>query len=98
MSVRAVEEVSQQVPADDFHALENKVYRTIELYKAAREARAAAERDALRLREQVEQREEEIDSLKKEVLSLRREREEVRSRVEKMLHEIDSISEEAAAV
>jgi predicted nucleic acid-binding Zn-ribbon protein len=97
MSVRAVEEVSQQVPADDFHALENKVYRTIELYKAAREARVAAERDVNRLREQVEQREEEIDTLKKEVISLRREREEVRSRVEKMLREIDSISEEAAA-
>ncbi|HEX6504121.1 MAG TPA: hypothetical protein VF011_12780 [Terriglobales bacterium] len=97
MSVRAVEEVSQQVPADDFHALESKVYRTIELYKAAREARAAAERDVHRLREQIEQREEEVDSLKKEVISLRREREEVRSRVEKMLREIDSISEETAA-
>jgi len=97
MSVRAVEEVSQQVPADDFHALESKVYRTIEQYKAAREARAVAERDVQRLREQVEQREEEVDTLKKEVISLRREREEVRSRVEKMLREIDSISEETAA-
>jgi chromosome segregation ATPase len=97
MSVRAVEEVSQQVPGDDFHALESKVYRTIELYKAAREARAAAERDTTRLREQIEQREEEVDSLKKEVISLRREREEVRTRVEKMLREIDSITEEAAA-
>jgi chromosome segregation ATPase len=97
MSVRAVEEVSAQVPTDDFHALEEKVYRTIELYKAAREARSVAERDIQRLRQQVEEREEEVESLKKEVISLRREREEVRNRVEKMLRQIDAISEETAA-
>ncbi len=98
MSANVVEQVSPQVPADDFHALEEKVYRTIELYKAAREARAAAERDAQRLREQIEEREEEIDTLRKEMISLRKEREEVRARVEKMLRQIDAISEEAAAV
>ena len=97
MSVRAVEEVSAQVPADDFQALEEKVYRTIDLYKAAREARAVAERDIQRLRQQVEEREEEVESLKKEVISLRREREEVRNRVEKMLRQIEAISDEAAA-
>jgi predicted nucleic acid-binding Zn-ribbon protein len=97
MSVRAVEEVSAQVPADDFQALEEKVYRTIELYKTARDARAAAERDVQRLREQIEEREEEVESLKKEMISLRREREEVRSRVEKMLRQIDAVGVEEAA-
>ena len=43
MSVKSIEEVSAQVPAEDFVALEEKVYRTIELYKAAKEARATAE-------------------------------------------------------
>jgi len=43
MNLRAVEEVSTQVPADDFQALEDKVYRTIELYKSAREARSIEE-------------------------------------------------------
>jgi len=52
------EEVSEQVPADDFQALEDKVYRTIELYKSARDARSMAERDLKRLREQLEEREE----------------------------------------
>jgi chromosome segregation ATPase len=97
MSVRAAEEVSAQIPGDDFHALEERVYRTIELYKAAREARAAAERDVQRLREQIEEREEEVDSLRKEIIALRREREEVRGRVEKMLRQIDTIEGEAAA-
>ena len=58
MSVKSGDEVSAQVPTEDFQALEDKVYRTIELYKAAKEARAAAERDVKRLREQLEEREE----------------------------------------
>ena len=89
MSLRAVEEVSTQVPADDFQALEDKVYRTIELYKSAREARVVAERDVKRLREQLEEREEEVESLRREMVGLRKEREEVRSRVEKMMAQID---------
>lgn len=96
MSVK-IAEVSAQVPADDFEALEQKVYRTIEMYKAAREAKAVAERDAQRLREQLEEREEEAESLRRETVQLRREREEIRGRVEKMLQQIESIAEEQAA-
>ena len=97
MSVRLAEEVSAQVPADDFQALEEKVYRTIELYKSARDARSAAERDTRRLREQLEEREEEVETMRKEMIQLRKEREEIRGRVEKMLQQIDSISAEQAA-
>jgi len=97
MSVRMAEEVSAQVPADDFQALENKVYRTIELYKAAREARSVAERDVKRLREQLEEREEEVETLRRQMVQLRREREEIRGRVEKMLQQIETIAEEQAA-
>ena len=97
MSLRAVEEVSTQVPADDFQALEDKVYRTIELYKSAREARNIAERDVQRLREQLEEREEEVESMRREMVSLRKEREEIRGRVEKMLAQIDRMAEEPAA-
>lgn len=97
MAVRTAEEVSTQVQGDDFQALEQKVYRTIEMYKAAREARSVAERDVHRVREQLEVREEEIDSLRREMVQLRREREEIRSRVEKMLAQIETITEEQAA-
>ncbi len=97
MSVRTAEGVPAQVPADDFQALEEKVYRTIELYKSAREARVAAERDTQRLRQQVEEREEEVEGLRREMIRLRKEREEIRSRVEKMLAQIESIAEEQAA-
>jgi chromosome segregation ATPase len=97
MAVKLAEEVSAQVPGDDFQALEEKVYRTIELYKAAREARAVAERDVRRVREQLEEREEEVETLRREMVKLRREREEIRGRVEKMLAQIESIAEEQAS-
>lgn len=91
------DEVSTQVPADDFQALEEKVYRTIEMYKSAREARTAAERDTQRLRQQLEEREEEVETLRKEMVRLRKEREEIRGRVEKMLTQIESLTTEQAA-
>jgi predicted nucleic acid-binding Zn-ribbon protein len=97
MAAKLAEEVSAQVPGDDFQALEEKVYRTIELYKAAREARTVAERDVRRVREQLEEREEEVETLRREMVKLRREREEIRGRVEKMLQQIESIAEEQAS-
>ena len=91
MSVKSAEEVSAQVPAEDFQALEEKVYRTIELYKAANDAPATAERDTQRLREQLEEREEENETMRREMVQLRKEREEIRGRVEKMLSQMESI-------
>ncbi|HZQ17106.1 MAG TPA: hypothetical protein VFA90_00180 [Terriglobales bacterium] len=97
MSLRLAEEVSTQVPADDFQALEDKIYRTIDLYKSAQEARATAERDVKRLREQLEEREEEVEGLRREAVSLRKEREDIRARIEKMLSQIDHITAEQVA-
>jgi hypothetical protein len=97
MSVKMVEEVSAEVPAEDFQALEEKVYRTIELYKAAKEARVTAERDAKRLREQLEEREEENESMRRELVQLRKDREAIRVRVEKMLGQMESLTQEQAA-
>jgi len=96
MSVK-LEEVSAQVPADDFQALEEKVYRTIELYKSAREAKTVIERDVKRLRQQLEEREDEFETMRKEMVRLRKEREEIRARVAKMLQQIETLAAEQAA-
>ncbi len=93
MALNAVEAVAEEVPADNFQALEDKVYRTIEMYKAAKQAQAAAERDAQKLREQLEAREEELSTLRRESVQLKKERQEIRGRVEKMLAQIESIAE-----
>jgi chromosome segregation ATPase len=97
MAGNAVERVTEQVPADDFEALEQKIYRTIEMYKAARQAQAAAERDAQRVRHQLEERDEQLVALRREAVQLKKEREEIRGRVEKMLEQIESIAEERAS-
>ena len=93
-AMRAVEPENEKPAGEDFHALEEKIYKAIELLKSAREAKAAAERDANRLRDQLEQREEELEVVRSEVISLRKEREEVRGRVEKMLKQIDALVEQ----
>jgi chromosome segregation ATPase len=93
MASNAIEPLADKVPADDFQALEQKVYRTIEMYKAARQAQAAAERDAQRLRQQLQDREDELVTLRRETVQLKKEREEIRGRVEKMLEQIESIAE-----
>jgi chromosome segregation ATPase len=91
MSANAVEIAPSTA---DFKSLEEKILRTIELLKSAREAKAVAERDVARVREQLNEREEEIESTRHELVALRREREEVRTRVEKMLGQIESLTEE----
>jgi chromosome segregation ATPase len=93
MASHAIETVPDQVPADDFQVLEEKIYRTIEMYKTARQAQTSAERDAQRLRQQMEDREEELVRLRRETVQLKKEREDIRSRVEKMLAQIESLAE-----
>src|SRR5258708_39889759 len=83
MALNAVEQVAEQVPADDFQALEDKIYRTIEMYKAARQAQTVAERDAQRMRQQMEDREEELVKLRRGGVQLKKEREDDRCRVAK---------------
>ncbi len=93
MASNAVEPVPDKVPADDFQVLEEKIYRTIEMYKSARQGQASAERDAQRLRQQLEDREEELVRLRRETVQLKKEREDIRGRVEKMLAQIESLAE-----
>jgi chromosome segregation ATPase len=93
MSSRAAEELST-LSADEFRALEERVYKTIELLKSAREGRASAERDLKRVREQLEEREEEVESMRGDLIKLRKDREEVKTRVEKLLTQIDALTAE----
>ena len=94
MSTKTMSEVATEGSGNDFVSLEEKIYRTIEMLKSAREAKAAVERDAARLREQLELREEEVETMKAELIALKRDREDVKGRVEKMLAQIDAIAED----
>lgn len=78
----------------DFHSLEEKIYRTIELLKAARAQKAAAELELVTMRELLDAQAAETDALRKQLETLQQERTEVRSRVEKLLGEVDAILEQ----
>jgi uncharacterized protein involved in exopolysaccharide biosynthesis len=75
----------------DFHLLEEKIYRTIELLKAARTQKAAAEAELASMRDLLDAQAAETEALRKELQSLQQERCEVRSRVEKLLGQVDAI-------
>jgi len=94
MTVKAQREIEAEFTADDFQALEQKVFQTVEMLKAARAAQQAAERDARRLREQFGHRDDEFESMRAELIALRKEREEVRGRVERLLKQIDQLTAE----
>ena len=94
MAVKAAREAD--VSPDEFRALEEKVYRTIELLKSAREGKAAAEREAARLRKELGSRGDDSPALRREVIDLRRERDEVRIRVERIVKQIDQLIAQAA--
>ena len=78
MAVKLAEEVSSQVPADDFQVLEEKVYRTIEMYKTARQGQLTAEKEVEKLKRHSEERDAELMALRREAVQLRKDREEVR--------------------
>ncbi len=90
MSAKAAREPEK----DEFQSLEEKIYRAIELLKSAREARVHAERELTRLRSQRSGHDGEAAGLRREIIELRREREEVKARVERILKQIDQLTEE----
>jgi uncharacterized protein involved in exopolysaccharide biosynthesis len=77
--------------ASDFHALEQKIYRAIELLKAARAEKAAAEQELATVRDLLDVQAAESETLRNQLESLRQERADVRGRVEKLLGDVDAI-------
>jgi len=77
--------------AGDFQALEEKIYRTIEMLKAARLQKAAAELELATMRELLDAQTAETEAIRNQLHALQQERVEVRSRVEKLLGQVDSI-------
>jgi hypothetical protein len=82
---------SEQVSADEFQALEQKVLRAVEIVRREREARAAAEVEAASLREQLAAMTSASDNATRELTVMNQERETVRQRVEKMLEQMDEL-------
>ncbi len=76
---------------DDFAALEERVFRAVNLVRSERLARAAAEERAAALDAQIHAQQPTFERLQQEVEALRIEREQVRQRVERLLSQLDAL-------
>lgn len=77
--------------ADEFAALEERVLRAVNLVKRERAARNEAEERLLAAEIKVEEQNENIGNLQKEISGLRAEREAIKQRVDKVLAQLDTL-------
>ncbi len=99
MSTSAAESHDLPLAAGDLQALEERVFRTVEILKQEREGRAAAEarmRDLEQrshdLQHQLDYEAEQIGRLSGEIAQLQQERDQVRGRVERLLKHLDDFT------
>jgi seryl-tRNA synthetase len=91
MSTTAVQE-DLSLAADTFAALEQRVVRTIEMLRAERQLRMAAEKQLERAKEEMDLHALEVENLRSQLAALNQERDAVRQRVERLLANLDAIA------
>ena len=77
---------------EKFTDLENKVYRTIELFKAVKLQKESLEKEVLKLKSQLDQSQTESERLKQESVELKKERDLVKGKIETILKNLDSLA------
>jgi uncharacterized coiled-coil DUF342 family protein len=97
-NVEAVATTSGTISVDEFQALEQKVLRAVEIVRREREARTAAEAEAVAAKEEAAALREQLADLtsasntaQTQITTLNQERDAVRLRVEKMLQQMDEL-------
>jgi FtsZ-binding cell division protein ZapB len=79
-------------PNEQFQRLEEKLLKAIEVFKQAQAEKRALEQDSNKLRLEMKERAQQMSTLERELIALRREREDVRVRVENLLQRIDVLT------
>ena len=77
---------------EKFTDLENKVYRTIELFKAMKLQKESLEKEVLKLKAQLDQTQAEGERLKQESVEMKKERDLVKGKIETILKNLDSLA------
>jgi len=78
-------------PSDQFQRLEEKLSKAIEVFKQAQADKRALEQQVEKLRSEMKERTQESSGMERELIALRKEREEVRGRLEKLLQRLDGL-------
>ena len=76
---------------DQFERLEEKLLRAIELFKRTQSEKRALELELEKLKAEGKERTQSASATEKELILLRREREDIRSRIEKLLQRTDAL-------
>ncbi len=79
-------------PNEQFQRLEEKLLKAIDVFRQTRAEKRALEQDAEKLRVEIKERAQQISVMERELIALRREREDVRARVDKLLKRLDVLT------
>jgi FtsZ-binding cell division protein ZapB len=79
---------------EQFERLEEKLLKAIELFKRTQAEKRALEQEVEKLKGETKEHAQGVSAMERELIALRREREEVRSRVEKLVERIDALTTE----
>jgi FtsZ-binding cell division protein ZapB len=79
-------------PNNQFERLEEKFLKAIELFKRTQAEKHALELEIQKLKAETREHAQGNSAMEKELIALRKEREEVRSRVEKLLERLDVLT------
>ena len=77
---------------DPFQKLEERISKVAELFKQSQAEKRALEHELEKMRAGAKERTQQWDAKERELIALRREREEVRSRVERLLEQVDALT------
>jgi uncharacterized coiled-coil DUF342 family protein len=77
---------------NQFERLEEKLLKAIELFKRTQAEKRSLELEVEKLKAEIKEHAQGNSALDKELIALRKEREDVRSRVEKLLERIDGLT------
>jgi len=77
---------------EQFERLEQKLLKVIELFKQTQTEKRALAQEIEKLKGETKERAQGLTAMERELIALRKEREDVRSRVEKLLERIDVLT------
>ena len=92
MSTFAFQATEATVDADDFAALEQRILRAVDLLKAERSARIAAEDQLAELQQRLDTQMAATEEVASEIEAYKSERDLVRTRIERLLRQLDELA------
>lgn len=79
-------------PNEQFQRLEEKLSKAIEIFKQTQAEKRVLEQRLEKIRSETKDRSQQISAMERELIALRREREEVRERIQKLLDRIEVLT------